>query len=153
MNLAEKHVTYWLHIMDKPNQTDLVFQALASRPRRMIMDLVKQMPGCSVNDICEHFEISRIGVMKHLNILVDAKILISRKRGRTRELFFNAAPIQMIYDRWTDEYSQFWTTQVLDLKYNVEGKKTKSTKMDKPPSKTKRTKKKSTKQRKTKGSQ
>ena len=117
------------------------------------MDLVKQMPGCSVNDICEHFEISRIGVMKHLNILVDAKILISRKRGRTRELFFNAAPIQMIYDRWTDEYSQFWTTQVLDLKYNVEGKKTKSTKMDKPPSKTKRTKKKSTKQRKTKGSQ
>lgn len=109
--------------MSKPTQTDLIFQALASRPRRMIMDLIKQMPGCCVNDVCDHFEMSRIGVMKHLQILVDAKLVISRKQGRTRELFFNSAPIQLIYDRWTDEYSAFWATQAVDLKYTVEGKK------------------------------
>ena len=52
--------------------------------------------------------------------LVQARLVISRKRGRTRELFFNAAPIQMIYDRWTDEYSAFWATQAVDLKYQAE---------------------------------
>lgn len=113
--------------MNEPNHTDLVFQTLASKPRRQIMDLVKRMPGCCVNDVCEHFSMSRIGVMKHIQILVEARLLISRKKGRTRELFFNAAPIQMIYDRWTDEYSAFWVTQAVDLKYKVE-KKQNSTK-------------------------
>ena len=108
--------------MNQPQQTDLVFQALASRPRRLIMDIVKRMPGCCVNDICEHFDISRIGVMKHLNVLVSAKLVISRKQGRNRQLFFNAAPIQMIYDRWTDEYGVFWATQAVDLKKQVESK-------------------------------
>jgi len=117
--------------MNQPNHTDLVFQTLASKPRRQIMDLVKQMPGCCVNDICEHFSISRIGVMKHIQLLVDARLLISRKPGRKREFFFNAAPIQMIYDRWTDEYSAFWTTQAVDLKYKVES----NTKASQPQSK------------------
>jgi len=86
------------------------------------------MPGCSVNDVCENFEMSRIGVMKHIKILVNAKLLLSRKQGRTRELFFNAAPIQMIYDRWTDEYSAFWATQVVDLKYKIENQAKKKAK-------------------------
>jgi predicted transcriptional regulator len=102
------------------NATDKVFQALASQPRRRIIDLVIQTPGCSVNEVAQHFKISRIAVMKHLGILVDARLIVSRKRGRTRELFFNAAPIQMIYDRWSDEYSRFWVTQAVDLKYKVE---------------------------------
>ncbi len=105
-----------------PNPTDLVFQALASQPRRQMIDLVIQSPGCSVNDLCEHFEFSRIAVMKHLKVLVEARLILSRKQGRTRQLFFNAAPIQMIYDRWTGEYSRFWVTQAVDLKYKVEGK-------------------------------
>ena len=103
---------------------DAVFQALASGHRRKILDLVKSMPGCSVNDVCKYFDMSRIAVMKHLRILEDAGLLVSRKPGRTRELFFNAVPIQMIYDRWTTEYSQFWASQVTDLKFRIEaGKK------------------------------
>lgn len=87
-----------------------------------MLDVVKSSPGCCVNDLCGHFEMSRIGVMKHLKVLVESRLVISRKNGRTRELFFNAAPIQMIYDRWTDEYSAFWVTQAVDLKYKVEQK-------------------------------
>lgn len=92
-----------------------------------MLDLIKEMPGCCVNDVCAHFETSRIAVMKHLNILVEAQLIISRKSGRTRELFFNAAPIQMIYDRWTTEYSAFWATQAVDLKYKVESKRREAT--------------------------
>jgi len=122
--------------------TDKVFQALASQPRRRIIDLVIHAPGCSVNEVAQHFKISRIAVMKHLGILVDARLIVSRKCGRTRELFFNAAPIQMIYDRWSDEYSRFWVTQAVDLKYKVEQQgpaKTRKTKRQTSSSQTKTT--------------
>jgi predicted transcriptional regulator len=109
----------------KPETMDAVFQALASGHRRKIVDLVKSMPGCSVNDVCKYFDMSRIAVMKHLRVLEDAGLLVSRKPGRTRELFFNAVPIQMIYDRWTTEYSQFWASQVTDLKFRLEAEKKK----------------------------
>lgn len=100
---------------------DGVFLALAHPGRRKIIDIIKSMPGCSVNDVTKYFEMSRIGVMKHLNILVEANLVISRKSGRVRELFFNAAPIQMIHDRWTTEYAAFWATKAMDLKYQIEG--------------------------------
>jgi predicted transcriptional regulator len=78
------------------------------------------MPGCSVNDLCPHFDMSRIGVMKHLTVLVEAGLIISRKAGRTRKLYFNAVPIQLIYDRWTTEYAGFWAGKMADVKYAVE---------------------------------
>lgn len=115
----------------KPESMDLIFHALANLQRRKIMDLVKNMPGCSVNDLCKYFETSRIAVMKHLNVLVEAQLIISKKEGRTRQLYFNVAPIQMIYDRWSTEYSRFWATQAVDLKYKVESQLTKE---DKPTS-------------------
>ena len=118
---------------------DLVFHALASRTRRLMMDLVKKSPGCAVKDLCEHFDMSRIAVMKHLQVLVDAKLIISRKIGRTRELFFNVAPIQMIHDRWSSEYSRFWATQAVDLKYKVEqAQRDKTTKKSKSKSTSKK---------------
>lgn len=99
---------------------DAVFLALCHRHRRKILDLVKNMPGCSVGDVAKYFEISRIAVMKHLSVLEKAQLVVSRKSGRRRELFFNAVPIQLIYDRWTDEYSRFWASQAADLKYILE---------------------------------
>ena len=106
----------------KPTSMDNVFQALASRTRRSMLDIVKNNPGCSVNDVCAHFEMSRIAVMKHLSLLETAELIISQKSGRVRQLYFNAVPIQMIYDRWTTEYSAFWASQMTDLKFAIEGK-------------------------------
>jgi predicted transcriptional regulator len=106
----------------KPDSMDTVFQALAHRHRRKILDLIKSMPGCSVNDLCKYFDISRIAVMKHLRVLEEADVVISQKAGRTRELHFNVVPIQLIYDRWTTEYSQFWASHVTDLKFKAEAK-------------------------------
>lgn len=102
---------------------DAVFQALANESRRKILDLIKAMPGCSVNDLCKYFPISRIAVMKHLRVLEQADLLISKKEGRTRELHFNVVPIQLIYDRWTTEYSAFWASHVTDLKFKSETKR------------------------------
>ena len=101
---------------------DRLFQALASPARRDIMDIVRQSPGCNVTDVCRHFDVSRIAVMKHLAVLEEANLVISEKQGRTRRLYFNAVPIQMIYDRWTDEYSGMWAGRLTAFKQTVEDK-------------------------------
>jgi len=99
---------------------DSLFQALASQARRLILDIVRDRPGCNVNDVCEHFDMSRIAVMKHLRVLEEADLLISRKEGRRRRLFFNATPIQMIHDRWTTQFSALWAGRLTGIKYAVE---------------------------------
>ena len=99
---------------------DKVFQALANKTRRQILDLVKDQPGCLVTDICQHFEMSRIAVMKHLKILEEANLLVTEKVGKSRHHYFNVIPIQQIYDRWTDQYSRFMASRLTGFKQHLE---------------------------------
>lgn len=98
-----------------------MFHALAHAVRRQLLDLIRARPGCNVNDACAPFPVSRIAVMKHLRVLEEAGLLISRKAGRSRELYFNVVPIQQVYERWTEEYSSLWARRLLDLKRQIEG--------------------------------
>ena len=104
----------------KPEPMDNVFHALASPVRRRILDVLTEQPGCSVREVCRHFDVSRIAVMKHLTVLEQAGLIISEKRGRTRALYFNAVPIQMIYERWTTEYSALWAGKLTAFKHRIE---------------------------------
>jgi len=97
-----------------------VFDALGSATRRRILDIVKNQPGCSVGEVACEFDTTRIAVMRHLRLLEEAGLLVSRREGRRRCLYHNAVPIQAIYDRWTSEYSAFWAGRMLDVKYRVE---------------------------------
>ena len=99
-----------------------VFQALANESRRRMLDIVKEEPGIGVGALASEFDVSRIAVMKHLAVLEEASLIVSEKDGRTRRLYFNAAPIQMIHDRWTTEYSAYWAGQVTRIKYLAEGR-------------------------------
>jgi len=99
---------------------DAVFQALAHQARRRILDIVKAAPGCPVGEVCAHFGMSRIAVLKHIRVLEEADLLVSERQGREKHLYFNVTPIQLIHDRWSDEYSRFWTGTLADLKYRVE---------------------------------
>ena len=85
-----------------------------------MLDLLRDHPGMTVAALASHFSCSRIMVIKHLQTLDHAGLVLSEKDGRSRRLFFNAVPIQQIYDRWTDQYSQFWATKVVDIKGAVE---------------------------------
>ena len=58
--------------------------------------------------------------MKHLKVLETANLVLSKKSGRERHLFFNPVPIQMVYDRWTNKYSAFWSARLVDLKQRIE---------------------------------
>ncbi len=106
--------------MMSPESMDAVFQALASATRRDMLDIVRNAPGISVGAVAQRFDVSRIAVMRHLSVLEAAGLIISDKRGRTRHLYMNAVPIQMIHDRWSSEYSALWAGRMLDIKYLAE---------------------------------
>jgi DNA-binding transcriptional ArsR family regulator len=99
---------------------DAAFHALAHPVRRRILDIVRADAGANVSAVSAHFEMSRIAVMKHLNVLEESDLLVSEREGRERRLYFNIVPIQMIYDRWTSRYSSLWGERLTDLKYAVE---------------------------------
>lgn len=106
--------------MEKQDQQDRVFAALAHPARRRILDLLVGVPGCSVKWIASKFDFSRIAAMKHLTVLENAGLVLSEKNGRTRKLFFNPMPLQQIYDRWTTDYSSFWAGRMADIQARVE---------------------------------
>jgi DNA-binding transcriptional ArsR family regulator len=99
---------------------DNVFQALAHPIRRQIIDFVAQNPGMSNSKICENFNISRIAISKHIKILADAELLIIEVVGRYRLHYFNVLPMQLIYERWTDEYSRFFAQKIHKFKLEIE---------------------------------
>ncbi len=100
--------------------TSNVFNALAHITRREILDLTREQPGITVGELAKNFDVSRIAIMNHLTVLTDAKLIISQKDGRSRRLFMNAMPIQEIYERWTDIYSQQWLDRMSIIKQTAE---------------------------------
>jgi DNA-binding transcriptional ArsR family regulator len=105
----------------RESELDAVFQALANVTRRQILDVVGAKPGCSVQHVAEHFDMSRIGVLKHINTLEQAGLLLSARSGRERSLHVNLAPLQLIQERWSDQYGRFWASRLTRLKYAIEG--------------------------------
>ncbi|MEM1206245.1 MAG: helix-turn-helix transcriptional regulator [Acidobacteriota bacterium] len=101
-------------------ELDRVFQALSHPGRRLILDVLAEQPGANVSEVCGFFDTSRIAVMKHLRVLEAAGLVISKKEGRERKLYFNVIPIQTIYDRWTTHYSSLWASRLTGLKYRIE---------------------------------
>lgn len=99
---------------------DKVLQALAHPTRREIVDYVAQFPGASNGEICEKFNISRIAISKHIKILAEADLILIESEGRCRLHYFNVLPVQMLYERWTDEYSRFFAQKIQKFKLDIE---------------------------------
>ncbi len=101
---------------------DRVFEGLAHPTRRRILDLLFARPGRNVREVAAEFSVSRIAVLKHLKMLESCGLIHSEKIGRERRLYMNLAPIQLVYDRWTDRYGGFWAQRVADLKERLESR-------------------------------
>ena len=99
---------------------DEVFKALADPSRRILLDALFREDGQSMTDLQAHLEMSRFGVMKHLQILERAHLISSTKVGRERRHYLNPIPIQQIYDRWVSKYAGAWTGAMTRLKYELE---------------------------------
>ena len=99
-----------------PDDLDAVWKSLSDPTRRAILDLLRDGPR-STTEIVESFpRLSRFGVMKHLEVLRQADLVITREEGRQRRNSLNAVPIRKIYERWVSPFREFWSDELLRIK-------------------------------------
>ena len=63
---------------------------------------------------------SRFGVMKHLRVLEDARLVVTRRRGREKLHYLNPVPIRLVYERWVSKYAEPWASALTGLKRELE---------------------------------
>ena len=99
---------------------DGVFRALADPSRRFLLDLLFERDGRTLTELESELEMSRFGVMKHLRVLEDAGLVITRRSGREKLHFLNPVPIRLIHNRWIDKYTEHRISALADLKSQLE---------------------------------
>jgi DNA-binding transcriptional ArsR family regulator len=99
---------------------DEVFKALADGTRRSLLDELFRQDGQTLTALEERVPMTRFGVMKHLKVLEEAGLVVTRKRGREKLHFLNPVPIRLIHDRWVSKYSERWTAGLSQLKRDLE---------------------------------
>jgi DNA-binding transcriptional ArsR family regulator len=109
-------VTYLRVVSDD----DLVFKALADPTRRHLLDRLFERDGRTLTELESELAMTRFGVMKHLRLLEEAGLVVTRKAGREKRHFLNPVPIRLIHDRWIDKYTERHASALVDLKNELE---------------------------------
>lgn len=96
-----------------------LWAALADPTRRQILDLLRERPR-TTGQLSDEFPTTRFAIMKHLNILESAGLVVIRRQGRERWNHLNAIPLQLLFDRWVKPYQAVWSSRMTDLKSQIE---------------------------------
>ena len=99
---------------------DRVFKALGDPTRRFLLDRLFARDGRTLTELESELEMTRFGVMKHLRVLEDAGLVVTRREGREKLHFLNPVPIRQIHDRWIDKFTERRVSALLDLKTELE---------------------------------
>jgi DNA-binding transcriptional ArsR family regulator len=99
---------------------DEVFKAMADPTRRALLDRLFANDGQTLSALEDEMPMSRFGVMKHLKVLEDANLVVTRRRGREKLHFLNPVPIRLIYERWVSKYAEPWASGLTGLKRELE---------------------------------
>ena len=102
------------------NDDDRVFKALADGTRRALLDRLFERDGRTLTELESQLDMTRFGVMKHLRVLEEAGLVVSRKVGRVRFHYLNPVPIRLIHDRWIDKYTEQRASALAELKARLE---------------------------------
>jgi len=102
------------------DELDKVWKALSDATRRSILDLLRGGPKTTTEIVAEFPDMTRFAVMKHMDVLRDAELIITRSEGRRRVNSLNAVPIRRIYERWMGPFSELWSSTLLRLKDDLE---------------------------------
>ncbi len=99
---------------------DLLFKALADPGRRKLLDRLRAHDGQTLNELCEHLDMTRQGVTQHLVLLEAANLIAVQWRGREKLHFLNPVPLQEIYDRWIAKFERPRLKALSHLKHRLE---------------------------------
>ena len=102
------------------NDDDRVFKALADPTRRLLLDRLFARDGRTLTELAAEVDMTRFGVMKHLRVLEDAGLVLTRRSGREKLHLLNPVPIRLIHDRWIDKYTERHVSALADLKSELE---------------------------------
>jgi DNA-binding transcriptional ArsR family regulator len=97
-----------------------VFKALADPTRRHLLDRLFQRDGRTLTELESELGMTRFGVMKHLRVLEDAGLVLTRRSGREKHHYLNPMPIRLIHDRWIDKYTEHRVSALAELKSELE---------------------------------
>jgi len=101
---------------------DDVFKALADPTRRELLDELFKEDGQTLSTLEARLPMTRFGVMKHLKVLEEAGLVVTKKRGREKLHFLNPVPIRLVHDRWVSKYAEPWTALLSGIKQTLENK-------------------------------
>ena len=107
---------------------DAAFKALSDPSRRKLLDELRKENGQTLSELCEHLEMTRQAVTKHLVLLEKANLIAVVWRGREKLHYLNPMPLHEIYERWIGKYERHRLQALSDLKKGLEQNKTRKTK-------------------------
>jgi DNA-binding transcriptional ArsR family regulator len=99
---------------------DAVFKALADASRRKLLDQLRAENGQTLGDLCEHLDMTRQAVSKHLAILEEANLVVTVKKGREKLHYINPVPIHEIGERWIGKFERGRLQALSDMKKALE---------------------------------
>jgi DNA-binding transcriptional ArsR family regulator len=100
---------------------DKVFKALADPGRRLLLDRLRADNGQTLGQLCEHLDMTRQAVTKHLAVLEAANLVVVIWRGREKWHYLNPVPIHEISERWIDRFERSRLDALAELKEQLEG--------------------------------
>ena len=102
------------------DELDAVWKALSDPTRRAILDLLRHGPRTTTEIVDAFPQMTRFGVMKHIDVLRDAELILTREEGRQRVNTLNVVPIRQIYERWVGKFEELWSAHLLRIKEEAE---------------------------------
>jgi len=106
-------------------EMDAVFKALADESRRKLLDQLHKSNGQTLGELCEHLDMTRQAVTKHLLLLEAANLVVVVWRGREKLHYLNPVPLHEISERWIGKYERHRLQALSDLKKGLEENKNK----------------------------
>src|SRR5262249_33027405 len=99
---------------------DRVFRALSDPTRRLLLDRLFERDGRTLTELESELDMTRFGVMKHLRVLEEAGLVVTRRSGREKLHYLNPVPIRLIHDRWIDKYTEHRVSALAEVKHQLE---------------------------------
>jgi DNA-binding transcriptional ArsR family regulator len=87
-----------------------VFQAISDPTRREIIGLLSRR-ALNLNNVADHFTISRPAVAKHIRILTECGLVTVQTRGRETFCQADLKGLKQVSE-WANTYQEFWNDKL-----------------------------------------
>jgi uncharacterized protein YndB with AHSA1/START domain/DNA-binding transcriptional ArsR family regulator len=102
------------------SHVEAVFRALADPTRRALLDALYEQDGQTLVALTARHDLTRVGIAKHLRLLEEAGLVVTKRRGREKLHYLNPVPIRLVHDRWVSRYTERWAAGLSGLKTELE---------------------------------